>query len=233
MINQITDAVLQSTIRNIWAANPETKSFGPPRLRKLLLEQHADWQIAEKRIRRVRQELLSEQGGLGDPGVVVTAGEIYPSDEELKAGIRAVWASAPDGMDAKTARKHFWEWNTFITLKDWHPEWYRSEPYPDDFNPGRIRMLRREMRKEEGDEYDSDEEADERWKGMKRMTKAELAKGRERTVGILLSVLPVKMEEDGKEYRWFPGHDFKVETGRQFRKDSSGEWRFESSYPVP
>jgi hypothetical protein len=40
-------------------ANPELQALGISSLRALLLEQHKDWQIAEKRLRRIRQDILA------------------------------------------------------------------------------------------------------------------------------------------------------------------------------
>jgi len=57
----VTDELLKSTIRQLWASEPETKALGTPKLRMLLRAKHTEWQIAEKRLRRVRQELFSEE----------------------------------------------------------------------------------------------------------------------------------------------------------------------------
>jgi hypothetical protein len=53
--------VLKATIRELWRAHPETKALGTIKLRMLLRVHHTDWQIAEKRLRRIRQELFNEE----------------------------------------------------------------------------------------------------------------------------------------------------------------------------
>lgn len=67
----MTDDLLKSIIRELWASDPETKLLGTPKLRTLLRSKHTEWQIAEKRLRRIRQELLSEEA---------------PSDSEEQGG---------------------------------------------------------------------------------------------------------------------------------------------------
>jgi len=70
---KVTDEVLKSTIRELWVSHPETKTLGTPKLRMLLRVNHTDWQIAEKRIRRIRQELLSEGSSDAEEGDISNA----------------------------------------------------------------------------------------------------------------------------------------------------------------
>jgi hypothetical protein len=61
----VTDKQLKSVVLELWESQPETKQLGIPKLRALLREQHKDWQIGEKRLRRLRQEVLDDEDGAG------------------------------------------------------------------------------------------------------------------------------------------------------------------------
>lgn len=47
-------------ILDLWEDRPDTATLGLPKLTALLRERHLDWQVAEKRLRRVRRELLDQ-----------------------------------------------------------------------------------------------------------------------------------------------------------------------------
>ncbi|KIM77478.1 hypothetical protein PILCRDRAFT_616234 [Piloderma croceum F 1598] len=96
---RITDDLLKFTIRELWASHPETKTLGTAKLHMLLRVRHTDWQIAEKRFRRIRQELLDEQAHGGEDDASDTPPEFKGFNKhktyDLKRGQVATIYTAP------------------------------------------------------------------------------------------------------------------------------------------